>query len=172
MPVAGDQTWTGRSMMTGFRFVPPAGTPLSLADVLGSIRHAVTDADTLQRFEEEVCKRVGARHCVFVSTGRAALTLALLALKTLDGGRRDEVIIPSYTCFSVASSVVKAGLRVRLADIDPATLDFSRAALETFDGSRVLAIVATNLYGLPSDLPAVAHVAQERDIFVIDDAAQ
>ncbi|MGA6826495.1 DegT/DnrJ/EryC1/StrS family aminotransferase [Nitrospira sp. NS4] len=159
-------------MMDALRFVPPAGTPLGLADVLCSVAQALTRADTLQRFKEDVRMRAGVRYCDFVSTGRAALTLALLALKTLDGGGRDEVVIPSYTCFSVPSSVVKAGLKVRLADVDPMTLDFAPGALERLDGSRVLAVVATNLYGLPSDLPSITRWARERGVYVVDDAAQ
>jgi perosamine synthetase len=159
-------------MMDAFRFVPPAGTPISVADLLGSIGAAMTRADTLMQFKEAVRVRVGVRYCDFVSTGRAALTLALLALKALDGGKRDEVVIPAYTCFSVPSSVIKAGLKVRLADVNPITLDFLPAALENLDGSRVLAVVATNLYGLPSDLPSITRLAHDRSIYVVDDAAQ
>ena len=145
---------------------------MGIADIAWWARHVLTDDDTLVRFEEEIRARFGVRYCTFVSTGRAALTLALRALKTLDGAQRDEVVIPSYTCFSVASSVVKAGLKVRLADVDPATLDFAPGALETIDESRVLAVVATNLYGLPSDLPAITRWAKGRGVFVVDDAAQ
>ncbi|MDP1948352.1 MAG: DegT/DnrJ/EryC1/StrS family aminotransferase [Nitrospirota bacterium] len=159
-------------MMDALRFVPPAGTPISLVDVLCSVGNALIRSDTLQQFKEDVRARAGVRYCDFVSTGRAALTLALHALKAVDGGRRDEVVIPSYTCFSVPSSVVKAGLKVRLADVDPMTLDFAPGALEQFDGSRVLAVVATNLYGLPNDLPSITRVAHERGVYVVDDAAQ
>lgn len=158
--------------MTTFRFLPPAGTPMGFSDVVWWARHVLTDGDTLIRFEEEIRTHFGVRYCAFVSTGRAALTLALLALKALDGARRDEVVIPSYTCYSVASSVVKAGLKIRLADVDPTTLDYAPGALETLDGSRVLAIVATNLYGLPNDLPAITRLAKARGVFVVDDAAQ
>ncbi len=158
--------------MDSLRFVPPAGTPIGIADVLHSVGHILERADVLQRFKLAVRERAGARYCDFVSTGRAALTLALLALKTLDGGRRNEVVIPSYTCFSVPSSIVKAGLKVRLADVDPLTLDFAPGTLERLDGSRVLAVIATNLYGLPNDLPAITRVAHERGVYVVDDAAQ
>lgn len=159
-------------MMDALRFVPPAGTPISIADVLCSVGNALTRSDTLQQFKEDLRARTGVRYCDFVSTGRAALTLALLALKALDGGRRDEVVIPSYTCFSVPSSIMKAGLKVRLADVDPMTLDFAPDALEQVDGSRVLAVVATNLYGLPNDLPSITRVAHDRGVYVVDDAAQ
>jgi dTDP-4-amino-4,6-dideoxygalactose transaminase len=67
---------------------------------------------------------------------------------------------------------VKAGLKVRLADVDPLTLDFAPGTLERLDGSRVLAVIATNLYGLPNDLPAITRVAHERGVYVVDDAAQ
>lgn len=159
-------------MMDAFRFVPPAGTPIGVADILGSLRSVLTRPDTLERFKNDVRARARVRYCDFVSTGRAALTLALLALKALDGGKRDEVVIPSYTCFSVPSSVVKAGLKVRLADVDPMTLDFTSGVLEGLDGSRVLAVVATNLYGLPNDLPSITRVAHDRGVYVVDDAAQ
>jgi dTDP-4-amino-4,6-dideoxygalactose transaminase len=158
--------------MAAFRFVAPAGTPVGMADLAWWLRHALADRDTLQRFDEEIRARCAVRHCTFISTGRAALTLALIALKALDGGRRDEVVIPSYTCFSVPSSVVKAGLKIRLADVDPKTLDFAPDALERLDWSRVLAMVATNLYGLPNDLPAITRLARARGVFVVDDAAQ
>ena len=103
--------------MNALRFVPPAGTPIGIADVLCSLRDALTRADTVKLLTEAVRVRADVRYCTLVSTGRAALTLALLALKKMDGGRREEVVIPSYTCFSVASSVVKAGLKVRLATV-------------------------------------------------------
>ncbi len=159
-------------MSVSFRYVAPAGTPIGFADLAWWARHALTDRDPVGQFNADVRARLGVRHCAFVSTGRAALTVALHALKTLDTRGRDEVVIPSYTCFSVASSVVKAGLNIRLADVSPTTLDFDPDALNRLDTSRVLAIVATNLYGIPSDLPSLVNFAADRNVFVVDDAAQ
>jgi dTDP-4-amino-4,6-dideoxygalactose transaminase len=67
---------------------------------------------------------------------------------------------------------VKAGLRPRLVDVSPETLDYAPDELKRADFSRVLAIVATNLYGLPSDLPAISRLARQKHVFLIDDAAQ
>jgi len=159
-------------MTNRFRFVPPAGTPVSFTDVVSSIGKALAGDDTVEQFKRDLRAYVGVRFCEFVSTGRAAMTLALLALKALDGGRRNEVVIPSYTCFSVPSSIVKAGLKVRLADVDPVTLDFTPSIVERLDGPRVLAVVATNLYGFPNDLAALTAAARGRGVFVVDDAAQ
>jgi dTDP-4-amino-4,6-dideoxygalactose transaminase len=88
------------------------------------------------------------------------------------GGTRDEVLIPSYTCYSVAASAVKAGFKVRLADVDPTTLDFDYEALRRADLRRVVAVVATSLYGLPNDLPRLTEISRDLGILVIDDAAQ
>ena len=100
------------------------------------------------------------------------MTLLLQAMKRLAGPTRDEVLMPSYTCYSVAASAVKAGLRVRLVDVNPDTLDFDHDDLARTDVTRALAIVATNLYGLPNDLLALSGFARSHGMFLIDDAAQ
>ena len=121
--------------------------------------------------ENEIRRRFGVRHVRFASTGRAAMTVLLRAMARL-APARNEVIVPSYTCYSVAASVVKAGLRPRIVDITPETLDYDYAALERADFTRVLAVIATNLYGIPNDLPSLSAVARRNGAFVIDDAAQ
>ena len=66
----------------------------------------------------------GARSTFLVSSGRAALTILLEALRRRS--ERREVVIPAYTCFSVASAIARAGLTIRLCDVDPVTLDLRR----------------------------------------------
>jgi dTDP-4-amino-4,6-dideoxygalactose transaminase len=119
-----------------------------------------------------MAETVGAASCSVISTGRAGMTLLLRALRTFSDSSRDEVIIPSYTCYSVAASVVKAGLTPRLVDIDLKTLDFEYTRLEAADFRRVLAVVATNLYGLPNNLVRLKAIAHAHGVFVVDDAAQ
>jgi dTDP-4-amino-4,6-dideoxygalactose transaminase len=155
-----------------FRHVAPAGSPIppsALAEWLGAL---VTGGPAIRNLEESLAKKVGVRHCIGFNTGRAALTVLLRSLRAVFPGHRDEVIVPSYTCYSVAASVVKAGLTPRLADIDPETLDFDYQRLARTDFRRVLAIVATNLYGLPNDLPVLTALARQHGVLVVDDAAQ
>jgi dTDP-4-amino-4,6-dideoxygalactose transaminase len=83
------------------------------------------------------------RHAFLLSSGRAALTVLLQALRR-EPGRR-EVVIPAYTCFSVPSAIARAGLTVRLCDVDPKTLDLDLNALVRLDLSRVVAIVPSGL---------------------------
>jgi dTDP-4-amino-4,6-dideoxygalactose transaminase len=100
------------------------------------------------------------------------MTLLLRALRRLAAPGRDEVILPSYTCYSVAASIVKAGLKPRVVDISPETLDYAPDQLAAADFSSVLAVIATNLYGQPNNLPSIARTAREAGVFLIDDAAQ
>ena len=125
----------------------------------------------IDALRETVRGTFGVAHCFPVSTGRAALTLLLQALSRLSPDRR-EVIVPAYTCFSVPASIVKAGLTPRIVDVRPDTLDFSADALAGVDGRSVLAVIATNLYGMPNDLPALSQAARQMGAFLIDDAAQ
>jgi len=152
------------------RYLAPAGAPIGAIDVARWVP-ALAGARPVSALRDRLRDRFGPSHYVLTSTGRAGMTLLLRAMHQLAPGR-DEVVLPSYTCYSVAASAAKAGLKVRLVDIDPATLDYDPARLAATDFSRVLAMVATNLYGLPGQLPALAEVARTHGVFLIDDAAQ
>jgi perosamine synthetase len=157
--------------LSQFRRLAPAGAPISPADLARWAALALSDEDVQTRLCEEVRGRFGVRHCLATSTGRAGLTVLLRALRRL-APDRDEVIIPSYTCYSVAASVIRAHCRLRVVDVDPATLDYSYDQLAGTDFRRVVAIIATNLYGLPNDLPALRCLAEAAKVFLVDDAAQ
>lgn len=105
-----------------------------------------------------------------VSQGRAALTLILRELAADD--KRRKVVIPSYTCYTVPAAVVRAGLQIYPIDINTRTLDFDHKCLEEIDSSKVLAIVPSSLFGIPSNLLYLEKFARDRGIWLIDDAAQ
>lgn len=153
------------------RHLAPAGAPIAPLDLAAWLRLAAT-ADGPAALESALRARFGERDYVLTSTGRAGMTLLLRAMRPLAAAERDEVVMPTYTCYSVAASAVKAGLKVRLIDIDPATLDYQPDALAGADFRRVLAVIGTNLYGLPSDMPAITAAGHAHGAFVIDDAAQ
>jgi len=126
----------------------------------------------LELFREAVCDSFGVRHCFFVSSGRAGMTLVLRSLRALSNPRKTEVIVPSYTCYSVPASIRKAGLTVRVCDVDASTFGYDLRRLAGMDFSNVLCIVTSNLYGIPDDLSAVERIALRHGVRLIDDAAQ
>jgi perosamine synthetase len=154
------------------RYVAPAGAPIRLMDLAKAAGLALSGRDVVARLRDDVRRQFGVRHAYMTSTGRAGMTILLRALRRQADPHRNEVILPSYTCYSVAASVVKAGLRPRLMDIDPVTLDYQVDQLDAADFTSALAIVACNLYGFPNDVQALRRVARRHGVFLVDDAAQ
>jgi perosamine synthetase len=153
-----------------FRHVAPAGAPIRPGDLVRWIGRLPASGRAVETLRATIRSRFGVRECFPVRTGRAGLAMLLETLARLAPGRTD-VVVPAYTCYSVAASVVKAGLRPRLVDVDPTTLDFDANELAGLDGP-ILAIVGTNLYGMPNDMPNLTRVAERLGAFLIDDAAQ
>jgi perosamine synthetase len=154
------------------RYVAPAGAPIWLVDLAKAAGFTLSSRDVAARLRDQIRGRFGVRHAYLTSTGRAGMTILLRALRRQADRHRDQVILPSYTCYSVAASVVKAGLRPRLIDLEPETLDYRVEELETADFTNVLAIVACNLYGFPNDIRALRRLAQRHGVYLVDDAAQ
>lgn len=159
-------------MAPPIRQLAPAGTQIGVTDILAWASAVLSGKSPLPAFEAELHRRLDTRSCFFVSSGRTALVSILRAMNELSGSGRDEVVLPSYTCYSVPAAVVRAGLRVRLCDIDPVTLDYDREALARADFRRVLCLISTSLYGIPNELPSLARAAREAGVFLIDDGAQ
>jgi perosamine synthetase len=111
-------------------------------------------------FEGLLAQACGVEHAVAVSSGTAALHLAVLALELSPG---DEVIVPAYTFPATANVVALAGLRPVLVDVDPVTMNVDPAQVEL--RRRTKAIVAVHLFGRP------ARVEELPTTTVIEDAA-
>jgi len=154
-----------------FRALAPSGIPIKLTDILAGVCALLSGEKALARFNQQVCQHFGMRHSVTVSSGRAGLSLLFRALQKLHPRRR-EVLIPAFTSFSVPSAVVNAGLQVSLYDVDPASLSPVCSSLAGAINDSTLCIVVCHLFGYPVDFDAVLNLAQERQIPVVDDAAQ
>ena len=137
------------------RALPPVAAPSTPADLMAGLRGAARPDHALAVLAEDIGSTLGVRDVFLTSSGRAALTLILRALARASGRRR--VIVPAYTCFSVAASVVKAGLDLVPCDIDPATLDFDFAELQ-----RALSEVARPLRGFGRTCSAFRPTPRER----------
>jgi perosamine synthetase len=118
-------------------------------------------------FERRLAAACETSHAVSVSSGTAALHLALLALEI---GPGDEVLVPAYTFPATANVVVLAGATPRLVDVDPHTMniDIARLADAITPGTR--AVIAVHLFGRPLDWDALRAAVPER-VLLVEDAA-
>ncbi len=106
------------------RTIPPAASPVYIRDIINGFRGLIRGKEEVERFRNELKDYFDVKHCFLLSSGKAALTIILKALHELHPDR-EEVLIPAFTCYSVPSAIVRAGLKVKLCDVNPGTLDFN-----------------------------------------------
>lgn len=111
----------------------------------------------------------GGAHAVGVNSGSDALRLALIACGI---GPGDEVITVAHTAVATVASIVDAGARPVLVDIEPETYTLDPAQLESAITARTRAIIPVHLYGQPADLAPILALARPRGLRVIEDCAQ
>ena len=129
-----------------------------MAEVLAS--GMLTMGPKVAEFEQELARLCEVEHAVVVSSGTAALHVAVLALGLTPG---DEVLVPAYTFPATANVVALAGLVPVLVDVDPETMNLDPAQLRV--GPRTRAILPVHLFGRP------ARLEQLPDLPVLEDAA-
>ena len=155
------------------RTIPPAAAPIFPGDILDGFKGLLRSDSETNNFRADLKEYFKVKYCFLTSSGKAALTLILQALHHIYPDR-DEVLIPAFTCYSVPSAIVRAGLKIRLCDINPETLDFDfeklQHALQSKD--KLLAIVSQHLFGFPANIPKLKGIIDDAEIPVIEDAAQ
>jgi len=122
----------------------------------------------VETFEREWCETFGHRHAVAVSSGTAALSIAMSALEV---GPGDEVLIPGYLWVSCVSAVVRAGAIPRLVDIDD-TFCMDPEDLARKIGPRSRAVLCVHMSGAPGRIEDIARICRERGVALIEDCAQ
>ncbi|MCD6324101.1 MAG: DegT/DnrJ/EryC1/StrS family aminotransferase [Desulfurococcales archaeon] len=122
-----------------------------------------------REFEREFSEYLGVKHVKTVINGTIAL---YAALKALGVGEGDEVIVPDFSFFATASTVVLAGGKPVFADIDLETYTISPQDILTKITDRTKGIIVVHLYGHPADMDPIKEIASERSIFILEDCAQ
>ncbi|MBI9086135.1 MAG: DegT/DnrJ/EryC1/StrS family aminotransferase [Desulfobacterales bacterium] len=120
-------------------------------------------------FEAATARAVDRRFGVAVSSGTAALDVAVSALGI---GPGDEVILPAFTIISCAAAVVRAGAVPVVVDADPVTWNMDVARIEEKITPKTRAIMAVHIYGLPVDMRPLMALAEKHGLKVIEDAAE
>jgi perosamine synthetase len=127
----------------------------------------LTMGPKVEELEGLLAEACGVEHAVAVSSGTAALHLAILALGLEPG---DEVLVPAYTFPATANVVALAGLRPVLVDVDPVTMNLDLERVAAAVGPRTRAVLAVHLFGRPLDWEALEAAVPDR-VVLLEDAA-
>ncbi|MCC6865839.1 MAG: DegT/DnrJ/EryC1/StrS family aminotransferase [Ignavibacteria bacterium] len=128
----------------------------------------VVQGPFVREFEQKWCNYTGIKNSVAVSNCTTALHLSLSALGI---GPGDEVIVPSFTWVATANAVEYNGAKAVLCDIDLDTFNIDVLNLQKLITKKTKAIIPVHLFGLSAEMNEINKIANENNIFIIEDAA-
>lgn len=120
-------------------------------------------------FEQKIADLLGCKYVVAVTSGTSALFLALKALGVRSG---DEVIVPDISFVATANAVEMCGAAPVLVDVDPGTMNIDPDAFDRAITEKTKAVMPVHVSGRASDMNAILRIAREKNIFVVEDAAE
>jgi len=150
------------------RHLAPVATPLPLASLIGGLG---APANTTALFRTALARYLATPAIFFASSGRTAFYLLLKSLQTQQPART-QVVLPAYTCPSLAKVVLDAGLQPCLVDLIPATFAYDLDALAAHLSEQTLAVVLVHPFGMPQAVAPVQALAHAVGAVLIEDAAQ
>jgi dTDP-4-amino-4,6-dideoxygalactose transaminase len=161
---------------------PPLCDFLDLKAQFATIREEVMEAVTrvmesqlfimgseVRLLEEEIAAMLGAKCGIGCASGTDALILSLLAAGI---GAGHEVITTPFSFVATAGSIGWVGAKPVFVDIDPETFNIDPAKIEAAITAKTRAIMPVHLFGLPADLDPILRLAKEKNLVVVEDAAQ
>ncbi len=128
----------------------------------------LTEGPVTREFEAAVKNYLGCEHALAVTSCTTGLELALRAL---DVGPGDEVIVPDYTYPATADVVAMVGATTVIVDVSPETMLIDYEALEKAITARTKAIIPVSLFGNPLDYDRLAAIKAKYGIYIVEDAA-
>ncbi|HZH67987.1 MAG TPA: DegT/DnrJ/EryC1/StrS family aminotransferase [Chitinophagales bacterium] len=136
--------------------------------------HCLSESDfvtgpMVRLFEQDFANYCESKHCIGVSSGTAALFLALQALGIKEG---DEVIVPAHTFIATAMAVSQCGATPIFVDVDEYSWNISWKNISEKINSKTKAIIVVHIYGNPVEIEKIVTAAHQQAIPVIEDAAQ
>lgn len=175
---------TQKSSDSGMQPVPMLDFAREFAEIRAEVMAAIESVCASQRFilgpevvafEKEAAAACDVPYAIGCASGTDALWLALAALEI---GPGDVVVTTPFSFFATVSSILRAGATPVLADIDERTFNLSALSVQTVLKDRTAslgkrpALMPVHLYGQCADMDALGQLAQERDLMLIEDAAQ
>lgn len=129
----------------------------------------LTEGPKSAKFLEELRNHMKVKYACLAPNGTLALYLALRALNI---GPGDDVVVPDFTFMGSASAVEMTGARPVFCDIDPDTLQTTAEHVEAAITPNTLAIMPVHIFGMTCDMDPIVNLAGKRNLKIIEDAAQ
>jgi dTDP-3-amino-3,4,6-trideoxy-alpha-D-glucose transaminase len=150
------------------------GDPELFAELLEAVKAvaqtgAFTGGAAVEAFETDYARWCEARWAVGVSSGTEAL---VLALRALDIGPGDEVVVPANSFIATAEAVSLVGATPRFADVDPDTQLMTASTLEPVLGTGVRCVIPVHLFGRTVDMDPIVELARGKGLAVLEDTSQ
>ena len=163
-----------KSKLKKFKFIPvnkPLVTKKDIEYIKSSISKGwiSSEGPEVKKFEKNFSKFIGHPYSVAVSSGTAALEIAIKSLKLK---KKDEVIIPNFTIISNAIAVLKENLKIKLVDCSLDDWNMSISDIEKKITSKTKAIIATHIYNFPLRIDLLQKICKKKNIILIEDAAE
>jgi len=123
----------------------------------------------INEFEEKFASYLGVKHAIAVSSGTAALHLAIAALDIKAG---DEVVLPTFTMIACANVVRYVGAKPIIVDSELDTWNVDPCKIGEKISKDTKAIMMVHIYGHPANIDPIMKIAKEYDLYIIEDAAE
>ena len=157
-----------------YNFIP-VNKPLITSEDLNYLNKSISkgwvssEGPEVKRFENNFSNFIGNKYSVAVSSGTAALEIAIKSLKLKKG---DEVIIPNFTIISNAMAVLKEGLNIKLVDCNIKDWNMDIIEIEKKITKKTKAIIATHIYNFPLRVDIIKKICRKNKIILVEDAAE
>ena len=157
-----------------FKFIP-VNKPLITKGDINYLNKSISkgwissEGPEVKKFENNFSKFIGHKYAVAVSSGTAALEIAVKSLRLKKG---DEVIIPNFTIISNAIAVIKENLNIKLVDCGIKDWNMDIKKLEKKITNKTKAIIATHIYNFPIRIDHIKKICKKKKIILIEDAAE
>ena len=128
-----------------------------------------SDGPEVLKFEKKFSKYIGRKYSVSVSSGTAALEIAI---KALGIKKNDEVLIPNFTIISNALAVIKQQAKPILIDCNMENWNIDINQLKRKISSKTKAIIITHIYSFSNDMKKILDICKGKKLYIIEDAAE
>lgn len=152
--------------------MPTAGTPYVFSDILQAKIGLFKGDRVFSKFGDILKEYLKVENLLFINSGTTANYIIYKVLKQIRK-RVDqvEIILPAYTAPSLLLPIEAEGLTPVLVDIDPSTFNLDTTKIADKFNSKTLAVMPVHMFGLPCEVESLLKLADNSEIFILEDGA-